>query len=262
MCTVGAVHNNNGSLYVFKNRDLIEMRKNPDPVISEMDGCKYIKFGIDESGTKPGVWAGVNEHGLSIVGADGNSLINYVGPEYGSGEKTWVAYEEVLAHCKDVAEAYSFITDFYTKNRIGGTGDIIILADRNRSAAIEYTMDLWSIQFNGNTPYTIRTNFFVNLPHIRPKPETSSLHLSSAHRYARALGLLSHTSSDTGLDDVKRILCDRENGPGALSILREGGTSEYKTVCSVIFEITATRIQAHYILNQKPAVDKYQMIVL
>jgi hypothetical protein len=262
MCTIGAIFSENGKLFAFKNRDLPVNKENPQPLIEESGNLKYIKFGVDKANKLPGVWAGVNEKGLSILGADGNGLIDYQGPEYGGGERTWEAYEYVLAECSTISEAYHYIIEFYTKNKIGGQGDIIIIADKKQAVALEYAMNLWSIQFNGNDPFIVRTNFFLNLPHLRPQPETNTLHLSSQKRYERALSLLSATTTKTDINDVKKLLCDAENGPGAFSLCREGGEGEYKTICSVIMEVSEEQNIAHYIINEKPSINKYKQITL
>jgi len=260
MCTIGALYRDDGNLYLFKNRDLIEYKENPLPLIEKGINHKYIKFGVDIENKIPGIWAGVNDGGLAIVGADGNCIYDYKGPHYGGGEKTWEAYEIVLSKYESVSEAYPFIMEYYFENKIGGAGDIIIMADRNRAVALEYTMNLWSLQFSGEVPYIVRTNFFLNMPHLRVMPETNSVHLSSAKRYERAIGLLSANSAQTTIEDVKNLLCDKANGPGSLSICREGGHGEYKTVCSVIFEISKRNIKAHYVMNEIPLVDKYQIL--
>jgi len=261
MCTIGTSHNDNGTVYSFKNRDLINIKENPQPFIVKGKKHSYIKFGVDITNKYKGVWAGINDRGVSILGADGNSLIDYTGTQYGGGEKTWEAYETVLSEFDSARKAYAFLIDFYQENKIGGTGDIIIIADKKDSIILEYSFNTWSIQFKDN-PYMLRTNFFVNLPHLRPSPESNTLHMSSAKRYERALGVLSASSSNTTIDDIKRLLTDTYYGENAFSLCRSGGDGEYKTICSVVFEVTDTEAIAYYVMNDKPSFDKYKILSL
>ncbi len=259
-CTIGFVFSKSGKVILFKNRDLNVFERNPEPVIDEGNKYRCIKFGVDIENQTPGVWAGVNDQGVGILGADGNCMLDFVGEEYGSGQKTWEAYEGVLANTKSVEEAYKFLIDFYTRYHIGGTGDIILITDHEKAVVLEYSVNLWGVQFIIDQPYVIRTNFFNILKHLRPPPEENSLHLSSAKRYERAVELLSKTSINTTVDDVKKLCADHLNGPSGFSICRHGGEGEYGTRCSSIIEISEEKIRAHYVMNQYPCESDYRII--
>ncbi len=261
-CIIGVVFSKPDKVILFKNRDFDIPKKNPEPIIKQGSKYSYIKFGVGVKKQNLGVWAGVNERGVGILGADGNCCLSFEGDQYGKGEKTWEAYEEVLANTESVEEAYKFIVDFYTINNIGGSGDIILITDYKKAVILEYSLKLWGVQFIIEQPYVVRTNFFNILRHLRPAPEESSLHLSSAKRYERAVGLLSKTSVSTTVDDIKVLCKDHLNGPSALSICRHGGVGEYKTLCSSIMEISSAGINAHYIINQFPCEAEYKSIRL
>jgi len=81
MCTIGAVFTKTG-LIMFKNRDLDKVKNNPPPTVEENKRYKYIRFGVDERKDFSGIWAGMNEKGVGILGADGNSVLNFVGNIY------------------------------------------------------------------------------------------------------------------------------------------------------------------------------------
>lgn len=261
-CTIGAVFTEQNKVFVFKNRDLNVEKTNPEPTIENGEKYRYIKFGVDAENKNPGVWAGVNDKGVAVLGADGNCILNFQGEDYGEGEKTWEAYEIVLSKAGSVEEAYKLIVDFYTANKIGGSGDVVLISDRSKAVVLEYSLNLWALQFVINQPYVIRTNFFVNLKHLRPAPEENSLHLSSAKRYERAIELLSKTTYNTSLQDIKNLCRDHGNGQSSFSICRHGGDGEYKTCCSVIFEVDSKNILAHYIINELPCKEECKILRL
>ncbi|MFC1786672.1 carcinine hydrolase/isopenicillin-N N-acyltransferase family protein [Halobacteriota archaeon] len=261
-CTIGVVFSKPNKVILFKNRDLDVVKENPEPVIEQGSKYRYIKFGVDIKNQIPGVWAGVNEEGVAILGADGNCILNFEGNKYGDARKTWEAYEEVLANTKSIEEAYKLLIDFYTMHNIGGTGDIVLVTDRTKAVVLEYSLNLWGIQFIIDQPYAVRTNFFNILKHLRPPPEENSLHLSSAKRYERTIELLSKKSFRTTVDDIKQLCRDHLNGPSNFSICRHGGKEEHKTLCSSIIEISDEEIIAHYIMNQFPCESDYRRLSL
>lgn len=261
-CTIGAVFTKQNKVFVFKNRDLSVEKINPMPTIENGEKYRYIKLGVDAENKKSGVWAGVNDKRVAVLGADGNCMLNFQGGDYGGGEKTWEAYEIVLSKAGSVEEAYKIIIDFYTAHKIGGSGDIVLITDLSKAVVLEYSLNLWALQFVINQPYILRTNFFVNLKHLRPAPEESSLHLSSAKRYERAIELLSKTTYNSSLQDIKNLCRDHGNGESSFSICRHGGEGEHKTYCSVIFEVESKNILAHYIINNLPCKEEYKMLRL
>lgn len=261
-CTIGVVFSKSNKVILFKNRDLNVVKENPEPTIKKGKKYRYVKFGIDIENKIPGAWAGVNEEGVSVLGADGNSVLNFEGEQYGSGERTWEAYEEVLANAKSVEEAYPLLIDFYTRYNIGGTGDIVLITDRKKAVILEYSLRLWGIQFVIDQPYAVRTNFFNILKHLRPSPEENSIHLSSAKRYERAMELLATTNVNTTVEDIKKLCRDHLNGPSAFSICRHGGEGEYRTLCSSIIEIGNKEITCHYIINRFPCESEYKTLSL
>jgi len=261
-CTIGAVFTQGNGLLIFKNRDLPVRKENPQPEVVRGESYNYIKFGVDIEGRKLGVWAGINERGVGIVGADGNSIADVHGEGYGGGEKTWEAYENVLGMARNIQDGYEYIMRFYEQEKIGGTGDIVLIADQNRAVVLEYSLHQWGLQFanRGEMPYVVRTNFFAVLKHLRPAKEDGGLHSSSDVRYERALQLLSATGVRTTVADIKRLCRDHFYGQNAFSICRHGGEGEYRTVCSAIMEASSNRIAAHCVLNSLPSEDEYQWI--
>ncbi len=261
-CTIGAVRRHDNTLILFKNRDLIKERQNPIPLIKQGKNHRYVAFGVDSENKLPGLWAGVNDKGLAIAGADGNSLRDFVGEQYGGGERTWEAYEEVLSLSKSVVEAYPLLLDFYSKHKIGGSGDIILIADTSRVAILEYSLNVWGIEFLESDPHIIRTNFFNILKHLRPAPEESSVHMSSSVRFERAVDLLSKSTDNTTVEDIKALCRDHGRDASAFSICRHGGPGEYRTMCSVIIEISSDEITVYHVVNGFPCETDYSILTL
>lgn len=260
MCTIGAVFKKDKGLVIFKNRDLTTNTTNPDPLIVKGETGNYIKFGTDDKNEKPGVWAGINAKGVGILGADGNSLLNFSGDEYSGGEKTWETYEQVLSETESAKDAYKLVIDAYEDMNIGGSGDIVLIADPTRAIVLEYLPHQWGIEFIEDQPYVIKTNFFQTMQHLRPPRDMNSLHLSSHLRFERAIQMLSPKTCDSTVEDIKKLCQDHVNGPSAQSLCRHGGTGEYKTLCSAIMEVQKDKILAHYIMNQNPCKGQYKII--
>lgn len=259
-CTIGVVRGKNGHLLLFKNRDLTLQKKNPEPRIQKGKKFTYLGFGADSTGKNPGVWAGVNEKGLVILGADGNSIRDFKGSKYGKGEKTWQAYEEALSKTASTQEACSYLIDFHNSNKIGGSGDIILVSDPSNSAILEYSFEQWGIELLLNRQFMVRTNFFNVLKHLRPRAETSDVNMSSAIRYERAVKLLSKAGKNATIEDVMRLCQDHSKGKTPFSICRHGRKGEYKTTASAIFQITPKIAQIYYAMNDNPCNQDYKMI--
>jgi len=262
MCTIGVTYKKNKGFILFKNRDLNQVKENPDPVIAKGEIGKYIKFGVSSGKKKPGVWGGVNDSGVGILGADGNSLQNFTGKGYTNGEKTWETYEEVLSKTDNVRDAYKFLIDAYEDQNIGGTGDIILIADTDRAAVLEYLPHKWGIEFIENHQDVIRTNFFQIMQHIRPPRDMDSVTLSSHLRFERAFQIISQTNKNPDVEMIKKLCQDHWNGPSEYSICRHGGKDKYNTLCSAIMDVQNDAIHAHYIMNNHPCNERYKIISL
>lgn len=259
MCTIGSVYSSDGQCYSFKNRDLKVNKKIYEPIVLRGEKKKYIAFPVSEE-KQQGVWAGINENGLSVLGADGNAATNYCGEEYGGGEKTWACYGDILGRCETIREAYPYLIDYYTTNKIGDTGDIVIMSDKKEAVAIEYTFDAISVQFTNQQRYIARTNFFVNLTSLRPSFHSNVLQISSMARYERVMDLLSQLEDNIKPNNIMNILKDVNGNKGSLSICRRGGFNEYKTIASVIFEVCSNEVRAYYVVNSSPDLTEYKMI--
>ena len=230
-----------------------------EPTESQGKLYKYLRFRTNKDESKPGFWAGINEKGVTILGADGNELRHFKGEGYGSFSKLLKSYEIVLGNSANVYEGIKTLIYDYQINHIGGDGDIILLADKKDLVIIEYAPDEWGMKFRWREDYIVRTSFFLTLRHLRPSHEENSLHMSSARRYARALDILSRKSRNTTIKDLIALMRDHEvEPPSAMTICRHGGDNEYKTQNSIALEILNDKAVIHYQLNGYPCQEKYK----
>ncbi len=259
MCTIGAIHNfRNHHRYFFKNVDQTDSCKYPKPFFKTGKHFKYLKMASNMQPEQNGVLAGVNEAGLVVLGADGNCMPNYSGKKYSSLNESLVIYERLLSECRSTWEAIGFVMKAYQDLQLGGNGDILMIGDRSEAVAMEYTVDRWGIQFQSDNPYLIRSNFFILMNHLRPIPEESTLHTSSAMRYADALSHLSIKGSENTLDDVFALVRNHTHGENAMSICRHGGAGEYFTQASIVVDLSPRNIDAYILLNQKPCQGDFE----
>ncbi len=259
MCTIGAVRNeSNGKCFYFKNLDQPDAFTFAEPAIVQGRLHRYLKLPSGRSLSDKGSWAGVNERGLVVLGADGNCMPNFVGGRYASLNESLIAYEQALSECATAPEAMHLIMDLYQQKNVGGNGDIILVGDGREAIAMEYSPNRWGIQYRNEMPYMIRTNFFLLLDRLRPQPEENSVHTSSAMRYADAMGHLSIHGKNSELDDVFRLVRSHVNGPSALSICRHGGAGEYATHCSFVAEIAPSGISAYVVVNNAPCKSDFK----
>ncbi|MBN1552107.1 hypothetical protein JW979_11580 [bacterium] len=263
MCTIGAVKNfTNRESYFFKNLDQTDQFTYHQPFIEKGSRFRYLKLSSSHNPREKGVWAGVNEAGMVILGADGNCLPNYCGTSYTSLNDSLVAYEEALAECETAQEAMEFLMRCYQSKHIGGNGDIIMTGDRNEAIAMEYSPDRWGIQYRASLPYLVRSNFFILLNSIRPMPEENTLHTSSAMRYNDALKHLSIKGTQNTLDDIMDLVKSHYQGETAMSICRHGGSQEYYTKGSLIVQLTAHSVDAFVVLNNYPCKAEFRRLTL
>lgn len=253
MCTIGAVKNRtSGNRLYFKNVDQTYLCHYPDAFVTRGSTYRYVKMPSNEDPLSEGVLAGVNEAGVVVLGADGNTLPNYVGTRYSSLNDSLAVYEKILGQCGTIREAMDVVINEYQSRCMGGNGDIVLIGDRTDAIALEYLPDRWGLEFQGEKPYMVRSNFFVLMDKLRPAPEENTLHTSSAVRYADALKHLSIKGRNNELKDIFELVTSHYQGKNAMSICRHGGEGEYFTQASFVVELHDSSIDAYISLNGNP----------
>ena len=263
MCTIGAVKNQaTGNRVFFKTVDQTFVRLYPEPFITQGSKYRYVKMPSNTNPQEEGVLAGVNEAGVVVLGADGNTLPNYAGARFGSLNESLVVYEKILEECGTVREALDFVINEYQDRYMGGNGDIVMIGDRTEAIALEYLPDRWGLEFQRDKPYLIRSNFFVLMDKLRPAPEECTLHTSSAIRYSDALRHLSIKGKNNELDDVFGLVKSHYQGKNAMSICRHGGEGEYFTHACFVVELTPSSIEAYISINGNPCEKDFTKVSL
>jgi len=259
MCTIGAVKNiRTGNSIYFKNVDQTFANNYPEPFIKTDAKYKYLKIPSNADPQSTGVLAGVNEAGVVVLGADGNCMPNYTGNGYKSLNESLIVYEKTLGECGTMWEALEVVMKEYQQRRMGGDGEIVIVGDRDNAVALEYSPDRWGIEFLGEKPYLVRSNFFVLMDRLRPAIEESTLHMSSSIRYSDALRHLSIKGNKNTIDDVFKLTKSHYQDKTAMSICRHGGDGEYFTHASFVVEIHKKRVEAYVLLNDHPCSGDYR----
>ena len=130
MCTIGGVFAKKDKILLFKTMDAIKKCECFEPTENKGELYKYLRFRTNEDESKPGFWAGINEKGVTILGADGNEMRKFKGDDYGSFSTLLRSYEIALGNSANVYEGIKSLIYDYQINHIGGDGDIILLADK------------------------------------------------------------------------------------------------------------------------------------
>ncbi|MFH1838616.1 MAG: carcinine hydrolase/isopenicillin-N N-acyltransferase family protein [Candidatus Kuenenbacteria bacterium] len=242
MCTIGGKINK--KLTLFKNCDLVKNIEFYKPKIKK-GKYKYIAFtrrGIS------GLYAGINQFGLSIVAADTYTKKRYKAKPY-TVYNIFKCYEKIIADYKNVDDALNFLKKYYTSKIC--VPDLIIIGDKKKIAVFEFIpKKKFGIEIikKGNI---LRTNQFKILKGGKNKNEDPESYI----RYNNAFKIINKNISFT------KLLKDHHDGPSKFSICRHGKKSEYKTQASIIMA-TGKKIKAYYIINNYPCKEHYKEIEL
>lgn len=247
MCTIGAV-NISRKLIIFKNCDLKDR-----VVFNKPKALKgryyYLAF---TRNNRPGLWAGINQFGLGIVAASAYTKKIYKAKPY-TIYNIFKGYEKMISNHKSVDEAICFLKNFY-KNKIKIVPDIVIIADRNKIAVLEFTPpNNFGIKIKKNG-YLLRTNQFQILKGGKNKNQDSESYI----RFKNAFKKIKRSKS---VNSIINLCRDHTSGPSKFSVCRHGKNNEFKTQASVIMVANKT-IRAYYVINNFPCQKKYQIIKL
>lgn len=257
MCTIGAVINKDGRLIMFKNLDLTYKWAFAEPELIEANNMRIVEFPSFVDKSQEGIWAGINSEGLGIYGADGDAVFNKSDKEYSGVDMIRKAYKETLENNRSVKTAYHYLIEYYKMYLIGGDGDLILMADPYEICVLEYGIDKWGIQFYPRESYAFRTNFYTVIPQYSPSKYENSRYMSHRKRYETLMALMSKKSHNTDIEDIKEILRDHTNGPGAMSLCRHGGEKEFYTQASNIMVFDKGQIDIYYAINGFPCRNEY-----
>lgn len=208
-CTLwGAAGNavQGGGTLLVKNRDWTPDHQQQLRLVNPQSGYRYV--GLFADGKVPGLKAGINEKGLTVVSASVGSIPQ---AERRKMPKKRAVMAKLLATCESVDEALTR-TDLF----VGPL--FLVLADKTKVAYIES---------GPNGQYAVHSETNGVLSHTNHYIETNMLEAnrrigaSSLARYERISSLL-HTQESFTANDFIGFSCDQSHGPDR-SIWRTGG---------------------------------------
>jgi len=247
MCTIGAT-NNSGKLVIFKNCDLENKVTFNKP--QKIKG-RYYYLAFTRNNT-PGLWAGINQFGLGIVAASVYTKKTYKASPH-TTHNIFKGYEKTISNHKNVDEAIRFLKNFY-KNKIKIVPDLVMIADRDKMAVLEFTPpNDFGIKIKKNG-YLLRTNQFKILKGGKNENQDPESYM----RFKNAFKKIKRSKS---VDSIINLCRDHTSGPSKFSVCRHGKNNEFKTQASAIMVADKT-IRAYYVINNFPCQKKYQLIKL
>jgi hypothetical protein len=272
MCTIGFVREHD-TVWTFKQCDLTRLVNFFTPQKVDSPLGPYLAFRREG---RPGLWAGVNAHGVSFVAADyytpedpgyppspPAATSPSPAPTNPTVDRLFGAYEAAVARSKTAHDALAYLQAWYLHEGSTEQGsahfpypDIVMLADPQGAILLEY--------YPGVGVRTLRpgADYFVTTNHARLFAQTVDYaHNHSTYlRLERAEMLLDKAPNYEG---ICAMLRDQYYGATQLSICREAEESgAYFTQASVIFGATAQGITAHYIINANPKTQRYISMAL
>ena len=203
----GSVVDDGGTLLV-KNRDWEPNQHQVIKFVPAKDGYSY--FGLYAEGAAPGMKAGINEKGLTVVSATAGSIPS---KERKNMPNQAGSLAKILKECASVEEALAR-TDLFLGPKI------LMLADKNSIATVEIGPEgKFSIEQKEND-YLCHTNHFVAEDMLQFNKKIGQ---SSAIRYDRICQLLDNASLPFSVESFLNFSGDRNDGPDD-SIFRTGST--------------------------------------
>lgn len=256
MCTIGSRFRTSGGNVVFKQCDLMDKNRFLEPKIEVNGDIQYIPFKRNKilgDGTEveaKGAWAGVNNYGVSFVGADSYVQRAYdVEVSADAVDKLFEQYTKLVKDYKDAKSAADAMVEFY-KTEFLAT-DIVLIADEKGMYFIEAFGES-TICVERYEGYLSCTNHMRQLPGAVRYEDNHSTYL----RLQRAEAYME--KYDDPLKMVIPLLKDQYYGKSVCSICRETDIKPiqedpYYTQASVAFYITEDKkINCIYQLNGNP----------
>lgn len=213
-CTLWAAAGDDagGGTLVAKNRDWRPDHRQELRLVRSAEDFSYLGL-FAVGGDEPGLKAGVNEEGLSVVSASVSSLSRGRIDE-SAGQRA--VLRRLLASYADTGEVLDDAEALFSTAR----PDFVMIADRRRVLMVEVGLDgLYAIEATEQGAVT-HTNHYL-------RPELAALQdripRSSAIRLRRVQELLSKGGRPLDLDGFTAISRDRNDGPDD-SLWRSGRT--------------------------------------
>ncbi len=250
MCTIGTVFtggplSQKGRINSFKQCDLTKQTTFYPPKLRQQTS-QILYFAFTRESVD-GIWAGINDHGVSFVAADAYTNTQYtVPPEENS--RLFQKYEDSIAQNTTAAGAIAMLEQFYLDGFPGP--DIVLLTDPEGAIFLEFSPTDGIRTIRVPDIFFSSTNHFRILPDAIDYEENHSTYL----RLARAEAILEKDP----MNGIKTVLKDQHYGQSELSICRIAQQPvEYYTQATVIFSVSPVGISSQYIINGNPRSKDY-----
>lgn len=264
MCTIGVVFSG-GNICTFKQCDLIPVTQFNEPVVRPGGNGVGTYVAMTRQGSD-GIWAGVNDAGVSFVAAD--SYTTTSAEYYATSAQSaalFAAYEASISSFTTAPEAAAYLSGFY-QNMGGGkrvtpfpAPDIAMITgwqDAAKTTLVAIFIEYMPNPYNQNSVRTIeRTDgYFASTNNFRIQPDSVNYpaNHSTYLRLRRAEGILQGNPSANG---IKTLLTDQYYGKTELSICRETAYIgvEFHTQATALFTVSAgAKPVCEYQINGNP----------
>lgn len=249
MCTIGAVLNPKGT-HSFKQCDLPRKTLFYEPEIRTGNIGKYIAFTRED---RPGIWAGINEKGVSFAAADAYTKklfkISHI-----QTDRLFREYEIILSKSKTASEATNKLKIYYRD--FFPAPDIIQFSDTKGSLLTEFLPpDNFHTEVI-NDGFLLSTNHFQFLPGAISESENQSTY----KRLNRTKIILNDNPTINGIFNVLKDHTEKESEQSICRIAQKEG--EYFTQAAVVFSADENIITAQYVLNANPVTERFKIISL
>ena len=237
----------NGGTLISKNRDWKPDHRQYLKLVTPKQGYRY--FGLYAEGNNdPGLKAGVNEMGLTIISASSNiprKIRDNQLDKRGVMVTILRQYANIDALLADADKVFS-----------ASRANFFLISDRSKVLEIEVGLEgKYSIKM-ANTGLVTHTNHYLD-------PQLAALYndkigISSATRYQRINALLDHAQTYT-LDKFAQISRDKNDGPDN-SLWRSG--KEHTMASWIVSTPAVGALRLRVVLNNPNEAENIQELIL
>ena len=247
MCIIGAIKTKHG-FQIFKQLDLKIKTKIFSPEIRSGKAGKYLAFSRENI---TGIWAGMNEHGLTFTAADADCKKDFPFSNQDK-KKLFNFYEKIVADFSNLQDAEKFICEKF-KNDFH-IADILAIGNKEKFILFKFHPPQICERHEISNHALFCTNHFQETKNL-------SLNLTSEKNSSTFLRLKTVQKLFAKNKKIEEILQNHENGPSEKSICRHGKNGQFFTQACVIFKIEE-KLTAKFILNSTTCQGKFEKILL
>lgn len=236
MCIIGSVFDTE-KIFTFKQCDLSQKVKFFEPEIRTGKAGKYIAFAREG---RPGIWAGINNYGVSFTAADVYTTKEYEVSDH-QVNNLFLHYEQSIADFQTARKAIDFLKSFFLEKF--PAPDKVLISDRKESIYLEFSPEEGCREKIISQNFLVSTNHFDSLSGSVSQQENPSTYI----RLKRAKEILEKNPLKKG---IKKLLQDENEGKSENSICRYSQKDrEFFTQAVVLFTVSPKNISVEYVVN-------------